>query len=259
MTQFNFSCDTDYPKATLLSLRKKLMRRLGFSAQQASPPPGMAELLTDFLTDAQTLIATGEHEALFRNRRWFTFPLVAGERFYGFPDNVEDPVCAKTLNPETIEWIGVSDSNDEEWYRLGRGIDPLWFNQTAESRPTHYEISQGIELWPPPDTTGDKLRVYGSFGLQAFTADADYTTIDPDCVFNYACAVAKAHYRQADAGNYMAMFDNRIAQLVANTHTNVRYIPRDMWRYCRDHNPGIFGSMGVRYMEDGSVRIVEEA
>lgn len=259
MTQFNFSCDTAYPSETLLTLRRRMIRRLGYSAQAANPPPGMAELVDDFLQEAQRLLHSGTNAELFRNKRWFTWPLVVGERFYGFADNVEDPVCSKTLNPEMIEWIGVSDG-DDNWRPLIRGIAPGLYNDDIDGPPMRYEINQGIELWPAPDDDTQKLRVYGNFDLLPFAADDDVTTIDPDCIFLHALATAKAHYKQADASVPIDKMNARIGDLVAATHQGQRYIPRDMVRYCCDPgNPGIFGSWGIRYIEDGSVRIVEEA
>lgn len=261
MTQFNFSCDTAYPKETLATLRTRLLRRLGYSAQAANPPPGMTELLNDFLQEAQRMLHSGAHAALFRNKRWFTWPLVQGERFYGFTDNTEDPACSKTLNPEMIEWVGVCDDDDTNWLPLSRGIKPTLYSQMEEGWPTHYEIGQGIELWPPPGDDMRKLRIYGNFDLLPFTADGDYTTIDPDAIFLHALGTAKAHYKQQDASVAIDKMHNRIGELVAATHNQRRYIPRDMVAFCNNnhHNPGIFGSTGIRYLEDGSVRIVEEA
>lgn len=255
---FNFSCDTVFPQETLLTLRTRLMRRLGFSAQAASPPPGMAELLDDFLSEAQRLLYTGTHGALFRTKRWFTWALVDGERFYGYDDN--EDVCSKTLDPESVDWVGTSDG-DNLWLPMRRGIDPRAYDDSITiDRPWCYELTGGIEVWPTPDDSDMKLRVHGDFGLLPFTADTDKTTVDPDLVFLRALAMAKAHYRQADAGNLAQLEMNRIGELVALTHKGRRYIPPSLCRYLHDcGNPGVFGPWGIRYTESGDIRLVEEA
>ena len=54
---------------TLKNLRDRMFIRLGFAAQLASPPPGMAALVDEFLSSAQVLMAQ-------------RFPDLVTERFY---------------------------------------------------------------------------------------------------------------------------------------------------------------------------------
>ena len=72
-----------YPRKTLKQLRRSIIRRLGYSAQVDNPPPGMAELINEFLQDA--------HEQLYfrypllRQQRWWTIAITQGNRFYDIP------------------------------------------------------------------------------------------------------------------------------------------------------------------------------
>ncbi len=87
MTVVNCSCDALYPRETLATLRTRMLRRMGFSAQAANPPPGKAAELNDYLQEAQRLCYADY--AAFRTLRWFTWQMVIGERFYDFEDNNE--------------------------------------------------------------------------------------------------------------------------------------------------------------------------
>ena len=72
-----------YPRKTLYQLRRSIIRRLGYSAQVDSPPPGMNELVDEFLQDA--------HEQLWyryrqlRQQRWWTIAITQGNRHYDIP------------------------------------------------------------------------------------------------------------------------------------------------------------------------------
>ena len=92
-------------------------------------------------------------------------------------------------------------------------------------RPERYEFRQCIEVWPTPDVTDGQLVIKGHFGLEAFADDSDVTTIDDELVFLLATANAKAHYRQPDAQNYVAMFETHLRKVIASTHGTRRYIP----------------------------------
>lgn len=68
---------------TLLTLRTDMMIRLGFSAQLASPPPGMTELLNSFLLDAQEQMY--QRHVPVRNKMWWPIAIQQGQRFYDIP------------------------------------------------------------------------------------------------------------------------------------------------------------------------------
>lgn len=253
-TIYNCSCNAPYPNETLLALRTKLMRRLGYSAQVANPPPGMAALLDSFLQDAQRHLY-GTY-GFFRTKRWFTWTLVPGVRFYDYNtgDDLDNPCPTKILDAENIDWVGISRAGSG-WTPLQRGIDPSMYSAAAmvNGFPSRYELGQCFELWPTP-VSADLLRVYGDFGLLAFAADTDATTIDPLAIFDYALGNAKAHYKQADWQNYIGQAENRVMSLVAKTHTGRRYIPSDMTGCSFEGLNGVSGPAGVRFVSDGDAR-----
>lgn len=188
-------------------------------------PPNATAVLTGILQDAQAQII--RRYPAVRMDRWFSWTLVAGERFYDLPDNDEqtgvDP-CTKQLDPLTIKWVGAS--RDTTWHPLRKGIPPhvLGYTQT-NSWPTHYDIKQCIEIWPAPAASEGTLRIRAGFKPTAFTADADLPSIDDELVFLMALANAKAHYKQPDAGNVIQQFEVHLHGVVAGSHGAARYVP----------------------------------
>lgn len=219
-TNFNCDCDDLSGYETLAQLRARLMVRLGYAGQVNNPPPGMAALLNDFLQSSQRLLYMKYTE--LRTERFFTWTMEPGVRLYDLPNN--DDECTKKLNALKLSWVGVEDLNGA-WLPLISGIPPEFYTGiTMNSIPERYEIRQCIEVFPPPDAAY-KLRIKGHFKLQAFTADADQTTIDSELVFLWALATAKAHYGQPDANNVVAMANDYLGRLVAGKHGTKRYIP----------------------------------
>lgn len=221
---FNCACDDDeLPTRTLGDLRLSLLRRLGYSAQVDNPPPGMAELLDDFLRDAQEQLYM-RYDCL-HTERFFRWEMTPGTRYYAVRSN--DDECEKKLNPYRITWAGIQDLNDT-WSPLLCGIPATHYtSNTQVGRPERYEVRQCIEVFPAPDEAYT-LRVKGHFGLLAFAADEDVCTIDAHALFLLALAQAKAHYRQPDAQNYFAQSNSYMGSLVAGTHQTRRYIPRSL-------------------------------
>ncbi|MFC4727146.1 hypothetical protein [Coralloluteibacterium thermophilus] len=226
---YNCECEDEHPSRTLAELRTSLMRRLGFSAQAANPPPGMAELLNDFLYDAQQQLIW-RYDVL-RTERFFTWDLLPGVRFYDLVDNVD--TCTVELDPRKLSWVGVE--RDGRWYELIQGIPPELYSRPEQNwRPTRFEIRQCIEVHPAPDVAGMKLRVKGRFPPTRFREDEDRTSIDHHAVFLLALANAKAHYQQPDAGNYVQQLEVLIRKLVAGAHGTRRYIPGARPTFPRD-------------------------
>lgn len=268
----NGPCDALYPQATLLDMRTRLIRRLGFSAQAANPPPGMKELLDDFLHEAQILVYSDY--AIFRTERFYDWPLVAGERFYAYEDG-GDGACTKTLDPEKIIWVGISQESNSVgagfWQSLWKGIHPVMYGSPATGTgwPSNYALGQYLEVWPAPTVSGGTLRVKGNFSLGAFVADTDKTTADPETIFLRALANAKYHYGQPDAGNYRAQEELRVMNLVAASHATSRYIPRQnagTWGG-GIANPfsgggiiynGLSGPWNARNTDNGSIRSTDD-
>lgn len=223
---FNCLCDDPQSTSTLAELRSRMMVRLGFAAQKDDPPPGMTDLLNDYLFSAQRFLFR-KYPAL-RTRRLFRWSLETGIRFYGLRTNDEDVNCARVLDPyKTREWVGIEGPNGE-WYPLIDGISPtLYTTVTQPGRPTHYEIRECIEVWPPPDEQDPvyKLWVKGHAELLPFAEDEDITTLDSELVFLWALANAQTHYGKADATATSQQAQSTIMSLVAGTHGTKRYIP----------------------------------
>jgi hypothetical protein len=217
---FNCDCDDDSGNETLAQLRRRMLVRLGYAAQADTPPPGMADLLDDFLVSAQRYLYR-KYRAL-RTERFFSWTMTPGTRMYDLPDN--DETCTKELDPYRITWVGIEDLNGA-WYRLVEGIPPEFYTSVNFlGLPARYEIRQCIEVLPAP-AEAYTLRIKGHFGLTSFTADDDQTTIDSELVFLWALANAKAHYGKNDAANIASEAKDYLANLVSGTHGTAKYVP----------------------------------
>jgi hypothetical protein len=214
------------PSATLAALRQRMMIRLGFAAQAANPPPGMASLVNEFLTSAQTFLYR-RYSAL-HTRRFFRWKVIPGQRFYSLKDNDENILSNYHMDPvKTIEWVGIQDRRNV-WYPLEQGIAPELYTRIAKPwRPFRYDIRQAIELYPVPNDTY-WLWMRGHFGLLSFVNDTDTTTLDSELVFLHALANGKAHYGQPDSNNIEAQANTYLGELIAGTHQGARYVPRTL-------------------------------
>jgi hypothetical protein len=221
---YNCECADEHTGATLGELRARLMRRLGFAAQVANPPPGMADLLDDFLRDAQSQLY--RRFSSLRTERFFRWTMQPGVRFYGVRANDDGDECNLRLDPYRITWAGIEDERGS-WIPLIKGIPPTYYTAPLlhDGIPARYEIRQCIEVFPPPDREY-VLRVKGHFGLQPFAADDDQSTIDSDAIFLYALGMAKRHYGQPDGGDYVSQAFSYVGALVAGSHQTARYVPR---------------------------------
>lgn len=225
VTNYNCTCDDDGPIVTdtLLNLRTRMMRRLGFSAQAASPPPGMADLLDDFLRSEQVRLYNDY--AAIRKRRMFTWQLRQGVRFYDLAAN--RGLCTLKLDARRIEWAGISNS-DDTWTPIICGIPPEAYTSNMSGTVQRYEVRQCIEVWPAPSDDAWLLRIKGDVGLLPFTAGTDRSTIDAEPLFLSALARAKAHYRQADADIAASDATALLRSYTAASHATRRYIPGGM-------------------------------
>lgn len=223
MAVFNCDCDDygyDEVYSTLSELRTRMIRRLGFSAQAANPPPGMADLIDEFLQSAQTFLYR-RYKAL-RTRRFFTWDMVQGERFYDVRGNGDS--CTKKLDPYRIVGAWVEDTNGA-WLPMYPGIPPVFYTGVEfQGIPYCYEVRQCIEVFPAPSTTY-KLHIKGDFGLMRFTEDGDRTTLDSELVFLWALANAKNHYGAADARDIATQANQYRMDLIAESHGDNRYVP----------------------------------
>lgn len=221
---YNAACmDSVVPTATMTSLSARILVRLGFANQATNPPPGMALLVQDFLTSAQTYLY--KRYLQLHTKRLFRWKVNPGQRFYSIKDNDEDVLCNFTMDPlKSIEWAGIQDTRNV-WYPLIQGIPPQLYTMiTKPWRPARYDIRQAIELYPMPDQTYF-LWIKGHFGLMSFINPTDSTTLDSELVFLHALANAKSHYGQADANNIEAQANAYRAELIAGTHQTAHYLP----------------------------------
>lgn len=231
MSQADFNCDCvdSNSNETLLQLRTRLMRRLGYSAQATNPPPGMAELLDDFLRDAQDQLYM--KNPVLRTERLYRWTMVPGISYYGILDNdgdteFSDIDCGKHLNDRAYRITGVwLEDLNSMWMPMRCGINPSFYTTAAqEGLPTLYEIRSCIEVFPVPNAAY-KLWVKGQMGVEPFVANTDKTTINSDLVFGWALGDAKAHYRQPDANDVKQSAREMLGDMIAGNHLTRRYVP----------------------------------
>lgn len=224
----NFNCDcTDEigeSYQTLAQLRRRMLVRLGFAVQADTPPPGMVDLLNDFLQSAQRKLYQRHKE--LRTERFFTWTMTPGVRLYSLYGNEEE--CAKKLDPLKLSWVGVEDASGGDngtWLSLVSGIPPEYYTTVTNwGLPSNYEIRQCIEVFPAPDREY-RLRIKGHFGLLPFADDADKSTIDSELLFLFALADAKAHSRKPDASTVRGEAMQMLGDMKAGRHGTKRYVP----------------------------------
>lgn len=223
MATLNPAVGTGAYTETLADLRVRVLRRLGFGAMTSNPPPGMADLVDDFLRDGQKQLAERFPELV--TERFFSWTMIAGTRFYTTSGDDEGATSPDyVLNPKRISWVGVEDSNGT-FTPLHQGIPPeLYTSESQQGLPHYYEIRQAIEVFPAPDQAYT-LQVKGYYKNLPFSSDTDVVSVDPDLVFLHALASAKSHYRQPDADTVFSQLTSLMGSLTAGTHGTARYVP----------------------------------
>lgn len=88
MANLNCSCESSSNYATLLTLRTRMMVALGFAGQKSNPPPGMADLIDEWLRSAQKGLY--QKNPSLRTERYFRWTMLQSEGFYGIRD--DDPL-----------------------------------------------------------------------------------------------------------------------------------------------------------------------
>jgi hypothetical protein len=226
MASFNCECEETSTYDTLAQLRRKMLIRLGFAAQADNPPPSMSELVDGWLSDAQ--IELYADNPSLRTERRFRWTMVEGEGFYGIKDNDDtgDMECAKKLNEYSIREVWLEDLNGR-FTPMYKGIPMGLLNSVDQlGYPSRYEIRSCIEVFPRPSADGLKLWMVGQMDLDAFTADADRTTIDSHLVFLWALAAGKEHYNKPDATKVRSRAGSYLLKVIAGKHGTARYIPK---------------------------------
>lgn len=231
MSQADFNCDcVDITSnLTLAQLRRRMMVRLGYAAMADNPPPGMNDLLDDFLRDAQEDLY--RKNPSLRTERLFRWTMTPGISYYGLRQNdtetdFTDVSCTRHLNDNSfnVKWVGLQDLNNM-WMPMACGINPtLYTTAQQEGLPQLYEIRSCIEVFPVPNAAY-KLWIKGQMGLEPFIADTDQSTINSDLVFIWALATAKFHYGRKDAAQTEANAREALSDHVAGNHLTRRYVP----------------------------------
>lgn len=222
---FNCNCEVMLPDGwttdTLGSMRKRILILGGYASQANNPPPGMILLVNELLADSQRQLYRQHFEK--RQIRMYAWQMEPGQRYYGL---TQDESSCRKLDPLSVSWVGFEDLN-QAWYELVEGIDPIMYTraQISTGWPTHYEIRSCIEIFPAPKAPYT-MWIKGRFGLDAFAADADTTTIDAEAIFLLALGRFKAHYKQQDAQSVLTQAGNYVKYLVAGMHNTARYVPR---------------------------------
>lgn len=229
MAVFNCECEETSTYDTLLILRTRMMVSLGFAAQKDNPPPGMADLIDGWLSDAQRELY--QKNPSLRTERRFRWTMLEGEGFYGIRDNddpldLDDEECGKHLNEYSIREVWLEDLNGR-FTPMYKGIPMGLLNSIDQlDYPSRYEIRACIEVFPRPSADGLKLWMVGQMDLDAFTEDEDRTTIDSHLVYLWALAAGKEHYNKSDSQKVRNRASSYLLDVVAGKHGTARYIPR---------------------------------
>lgn len=226
MVDFNCECEETSSYDTLLTLRTDMMVGLGFAAQKATPPPGMADLIDLWLRTCQKSLYFKNPS--LRTERYFRWTMAEGEGYYGILDNdvTGDILCEKQLNEYKISGVWLEDLSGK-WTPLSPGISPAEYNSVDQlGYPSRYEIRSCVEVMPRPNADGLKLWIKGQMGLDAFTGDTDRTTIDSHLVFLWALAKGKRHYKKPDAADAQAEAGAYLLDTISGKHGTNRYVPR---------------------------------
>lgn len=221
MPNFNASCSAGfYDAETLAEMRFSVLCDLGYAARANNPPPGMATFIDNRLRRDQAFLYR-KYPAL-HTKRFFSWAMTVGERFYGFRDNGD--ACAKKLDPLKIVGAYVEDLNGT-WLRLARGIPPTFYTSASHNGlPARYTIRQEIEVFPAPDQAYT-LWVEGHFGLMRLTEDTDISTIDSELLTLWTTARLKSHYGQPDARDVLDQAQSYLRTIIGDSHGDKRYVP----------------------------------
>lgn len=219
---FNCNCETVSEFSTLAELRIRMAIQCGYAAMSANLPAGQAAEFNEYLFSAQKQLYLKFRAQ--RTERFFNWPMVPGQRYYGLADS-EDTSCTLKLDPLGVTWVGFEDLN-RAWYRLVEGIDPVYYTRANINFgwPTRYEIRSCIEVFPAPQAAYT-LWIKGDIGLAPFASDSDRTTFDDEAVLLFAVANWKSAKGRQDADRCMGQATQRIQDLTARKHATKRYVP----------------------------------
>lgn len=221
--EFNCACEEVSPWRTLAELRTEMYVGMGYAAQAANPPPGMPEVVSYYLRQAQNFLWLRFEQV--RCERFFCWQMVPGLRYYGIEEG--DTGCAGlVLDPLKVTWVGFEDLN-LTWTPLIEGIPPEFYTraQTTDGWPAYYEIRQCIEVFPAPQAAYT-LWIKGNFGVGPLTAAGDRATFDDNAILWWALGMMKEAYGKPDSKTYFNMAIQRIKDITAGQHNTARFVPR---------------------------------
>lgn len=181
MPNFNCECSDTNDNLTLAQYRTRMLQRLGFSAVSSNPPPGMADMLTTMLQDAQDFLYL-KYPAL-RTRRFFRWTTVEGERFYGIRDNDENWTEVEvTLASGTPGEVQFTDTPPADGSRIQfwPGTAELPAELTAYQH--YYVVNRNTDY-----NTCEVAATSGGESIDFTTGgavNASHTPSDANCIFN---------------------------------------------------------------------------
>lgn len=180
-------------RRSLSALRNDLMLRLGFAAQTASPPPGMPELLNQFIAEAEQVLwrrleldrggqapparlSADSDQTTLDAPMVFALALASAKAHYGQQDA---ELYLKKADQMMVDYAK----------RSPPGIRRMLDNIIAEAEQVLWrrlELDRGGQSLPP-----------------RMAQETDSTTLDAPMVFALALASAKGHFEQQDAKLYL--------------------------------------------------------
>lgn len=221
---YNCDCDCGYPTRTLAELRANVAIAMGYSAQIAALPASVIASINYQLNLQQQLVLADLVE--INAIRYFTWNFAAGESKFCTTENLE--TCRNQLAATRItDAYVVTEGNVIT--KLFKGIDVRQkASDNPRSTPTRYEVRSCIEIWPPPAAAG-KLLVKGSLAHVPMVNNTDVCLVDPVALELRTIAFLKGAKGHPDAGNYSGQYGSYIANLCAESHNDMRYVPQDTW------------------------------
>lgn len=191
---------------TLVQLRTAIIARCGFAVQAASPPPGMALLVDDWINEAQ--------QTVFRRIEMDRGGLVT------YPVRMTSDSDTTDGSLDYVPTLSLATALAKAHY--GQEDAKAYFDMYERFMSDHARTT------PPnlADTLNDLIKeaqqdVYRRYelgtdvyALSPFTLSSHLTTLDYKPIQNLATARAKALYQQKDASVYFDAYERYMADTI---------------------------------------------
>jgi hypothetical protein len=210
---------------TRAEIRASIYALMGW-AVMAVAPPGVEAFVNEQLRLAHALL--WQRFPAIRLRRWFSWTLEAGERFYARTGNDEQDVGHAEHSTAVLDAYGLVEAwleRDSSRTRLVQGLPHAALAREQSGQPTHFALHNGLELWPAPADGDSIVRVRGRCANTGLADDADLPGVPDDMVQLLALAACKRHHRHPDANDYIQMQEVLLNNLTAGSHGSQRYVP----------------------------------